>query len=54
MEGDKAKSGVIVQMLGNNPVQHPATDNEGQFRFKGLKPGEYLLNIIDRSAMKKG
>ncbi len=54
LEGEKAKPGMMVQMIGAGPIQQAFTDTTGQFRFKGLKPGDYLLNIMDVAAMQKG
>lgn len=53
-ELEKPKAGILVQVLGGGPLQQSMTGEDGQFEFRGLKPGEYLLQFMDMAGMQKG
>ena len=44
----------MVQLLGVGPIKQAFTGNDGGFEFKGLKTGEYLINVLDMAAMQRG
>jgi hypothetical protein len=48
------KPGIMVQLMSSGPIQQGMTDSAGRARFEGIKPGEYLLNLVDMAAMQKG
>lgn len=52
--GDKGRGGVMIQMMGDAPMAMATTDSEGRYRFEGVRPGEYMLNVMDMSQMASG
>lgn len=53
-EQGKPRGGMMVQLMGVGPVKQAFTSTDGRFEFRGLKTGEYLLNVMDMAAMQKG
>ncbi len=49
-----AKGGLMVQLMGDGAYKMAQVDSNGHFLIEHLKPGDYMLNIIDTAAMQKG
>ncbi|MGE3163498.1 MAG: carboxypeptidase regulatory-like domain-containing protein [Planctomycetota bacterium] len=46
--GDETRQGVMVQLVSSeHPFQMANTDPRGSYRFTGVAPGEYALQVID-------
>lgn len=54
VEEEKPRAGMMVQLMSESPLKQGFTNREGRFRFEGLEPGEYLVNIIDLALMQSG
>ena len=52
-QDDEPRRGMMIRLLGAQ-MRQSSSDGEGRFRFKGLKAGDYLLNVVDFSAMQTG
>jgi hypothetical protein len=54
LENGKGRAGLLVQVMGEGPLQMSSTDADGKFLVQRLPPGGYVVNVIDASAMAAG
>lgn len=54
IEKEKGRAGLLVQLMGEGPMQMSSTDADGKFLIERLPPGGYLLNVLDASSMAAG
>ncbi len=48
------KAGLLVQVVGVGAMKQATTGKNGEFSFKGVKKGAYMVQVIDLAAMQQG